>query len=67
MNKFVVGDEVLVMMPYWVQVNDGVEPIIKATVVTVSQNTVTVEYDTPDYGRQSLVVHELDRMSIERA
>jgi hypothetical protein len=59
---FDIGDKVVVLMPWWVQVNDDVEPYVHATIVYVSEKTVTVEYDTQN-GKQTLVVHELNRIS----
>ena len=60
-----VGDKVSVLLPYWVQVHDNVEPYVMATVVKVSENTCTVEYDAPNTwnGKECLVVHELSRIS----
>jgi hypothetical protein len=60
-----VGNKVSVLLPYWVQVHDHVEPYVSATVVKVSEKTVTVEYDAPDTwsGKACLVVHELGRIS----
>jgi len=62
---FKVGTKVSVLLPYWVQVHDHVEPYVAATVVAVSKNTVTVEYDAPNTwsGKASLVVHEIHRIS----
>lgn len=61
--KFEIGKQVLVLMPWWVQVHDDIEPYVQATVLSVSEKTVTVEYDTPNDGKQNLVIHELDRIS----
>jgi hypothetical protein len=60
-----VGNKVSVLLPYWVQVHDHVEPYVAATVVKVSENTVTVEYDAPDTwsGKACLVVNDLGRIS----
>jgi hypothetical protein len=60
---FEVGDKVVVLLPYWVQVHDDVEPYVQATILSVSEKTVRVEYDTPDYGKQSLVMFDLDCIS----
>jgi len=57
-----VGEKVSVLLPYWVQVHDDTEPYVQATILYVSEKTVTVEYDTPN-GKQSLVVYDLDRIS----
>ena len=61
-ENFAVGNDVWVLLPWWVQSHDNVEPYIRATVVFVSQHTVTIEYDSPN-GKQSLVIHELNRIS----
>jgi hypothetical protein len=60
-----VGDKVSVLLPYWVQVQDDVEPFVQATVVRVSEKNVTVEYDAPNTraGKASLVVEDLDRIA----
>jgi hypothetical protein len=60
-----VGNKVSVLLPYWVQIHDHVEPYVTAKVVKVSEKTVTVEYDAPDTwsGKASLVVHDLGRIS----
>ena len=62
---FEVGNKVRVLMPYWVQIHDGVEPYVTAEVVKVSKNTVTVEYDAHNTwaGKATLVIHELGRIS----
>lgn len=62
-KNLVVGDDVMVLLPWWVQVHDGTEPYVRATITRVSDNTATVEYDTHTKGKQNLVVHELDRIS----
>ena len=59
------GDKVTVLLPYWVQVHDDVEPYVTAQVVVVSEKTVTVEYDAPNTwsGKASLVIEDMDRIS----
>jgi len=58
---FQVGDKVSVLLPYWVQVHDDVEPYVLATVISAGNETVRVEYDTPN-GKSDVVI-ELDRIS----
>jgi hypothetical protein len=60
-----IGEKVSVLLPYWVQVHDKVEPYVIASVVQASENTVTVEYDAPDTwsGKASLIVYDLGRIS----
>jgi hypothetical protein len=62
---FEVGNKVSVLLPYWVQVHDRVEPYVAATIVKASEKTVTIEYDAPDTwnGKASLVIHDLGRIS----
>jgi hypothetical protein len=62
---FEVGNKVSVLLPYWVQVHDDVEPYVVATVVKVSEKTLTVEYDAPNTwsGKACWVVDDLNRIS----
>ena len=61
---FEVGNQVTVLLPYWVQVHDDVGPYVAAKVVKVSENTVTVEYDAPNtWGKACLIVDDLGRVS----
>jgi hypothetical protein len=58
---FQVGDKVNVLLPWWTQVHDDVEPYVSATVISAGNETVRVEYDTPN-GKSDVVI-ELDRIS----
>ena len=64
-KMFEVGNKVSVLLPHWVQIHDMVEPYVAATVVQVSKESVTVEYNAPDTwaGKATLVVHDLGRIS----
>lgn len=58
------GDKVSVLLPYWFQVHDDVEPYVQGVVVSVDETAITVEYDSNTRnGKASLVIHELDRIA----
>ena len=50
-KKMEIGEKLVVLLPWYTQVTDDVEPYVHAVVTGVRPDAVLVEYDTPN-GRQ---------------
>lgn len=48
MEKMEIGDKLAVLLPYHLQVADGVGPYVFAVVAGLTPDAVLVEYDTPN-------------------
>jgi len=61
MEKMEIGDKLAVLLPYHLQVADGVGPYVFAFVAGLTPAAVLVKYDTPNGRRDTWIdIKDLD-------
>ena len=56
-----IGDQIHVLLPYYIQCSDDTGPYVHATVLSVKSDEIQVEYDTP-HGKLDLWI-DMDNLS----